>query len=211
MGELIPYYLRDDDPNTTYTTWFDSVIVSRGIPAAFTTMLISVAAVGIAGFASLLFAPIAARNINRSSPFGVASSRAGSEPGSWLVRIFGRAVRLLFILAWAIPEYIYAFLLLAVYGPQTWPLVLALAIHNFGILGRLTSEALEDFPAQRPASLRSAGLSRTQVVFSVLFPGVLPRFFVYFFYRWETCIRDATVLGMLGVASLGFLIRDDRA
>ena len=153
MGELIPYYLRDDDPNTTYTTWFDSVIVSRGIPAAFTTMLISVAAVGIAGFASLLFAPIAARNINRSSPFGVASSRAGSEPGSWLVRIFGRAVRLLFILAWAIPEYIYAFLLLAVYGPQTWPLVLALAIHNFGILGRA------DFRGARGFSGSAAGES----------------------------------------------------
>ncbi|MDG2125474.1 MAG: hypothetical protein P8J87_17350, partial [Verrucomicrobiales bacterium] len=45
----------------------------------------------------------------------------------------------------------------------------------------------------------------------VLFPGVLPRFFVYFFYRWESCSRDATVLGMLGVTSLGFLIRDARA
>ena len=26
---------------------------------------------------------------------------------------------------------------------------------------------------------------------------------MYLFYRWETCVREATVLGMLGFASLG--------
>ena len=31
---------------------------------------------------------------------------------------------------------------------------------------------------------------------------------MFVFYRWETCIREATVLGMLGVASLGYLIDD---
>ena len=40
---------------------------------------------------------------------------------------------------------------------------------------------------------------------------VFPRFLLYFFYRWETCVREATVLGMLGVLSLGSLIRDARA
>ena len=34
---------------------------------------------------------------------------------------------------------------------------------------------------------------------------------LYFFYRWETCIRDATVLGLLGISSLGFLIDEARA
>jgi phosphonate transport system permease protein len=34
----------------------------------------------------------------------------------------------------------------------------------------------------------------------------MPRFLLYFFYRWETCVREATVLGILGLASLGWLI-----
>ena len=42
-------------------------------------------------------------------------------------------------------------------------------------------------------------------------PAGLPRFLLYFFYRWETCVREATVLGMLGMASLGYLILDARA
>ncbi|MDP6409182.1 MAG: ABC transporter permease, partial [Planctomycetota bacterium] len=32
-----------------------------------------------------------------------------------------------------------------------------------------------------------------------------------FFYRFETCVREATVLGMLGVVSLGFYIQEARA
>ena len=39
----------------------------------------------------------------------------------------------------------------------------------------------------------------------------MPRFLMFFFYRWETCVREATVLGMLGLVSLGFWIQDARA
>ncbi|MCH9647651.1 MAG: hypothetical protein K0U98_05385 [Deltaproteobacteria bacterium] len=31
---------------------------------------------------------------------------------------------------------------------------------------------------------------------------------LYFFYRWETSVRDATVLGLLGISSLGHWIVD---
>jgi phosphonate transport system permease protein len=33
---------------------------------------------------------------------------------------------------------------------------------------------------------------------------------LYVFYRFETCVREATVLGMLGVVSLGYWIEDAR-
>ncbi len=41
-------------------------------------------------------------------------------------------------------------------------------------------------------------------------PLALPRFLLYFFYRFESCIREATVLGMLGTVSLGYWIQDAR-
>ncbi len=40
---------------------------------------------------------------------------------------------------------------------------------------------------------------------------LLGRFLVFFFYRWETCVREATVLGFVGVGSLGLFIQDARA
>jgi len=39
-----------------------------------------------------------------------------------------------------------------------------------------------------------------------MFPTAFNRFLIYFFYRWETCLKDATVLGMLGLLTLGKLI-----
>lgn len=39
----------------------------------------------------------------------------------------------------------------------------------------------------------------------------LGKWLLYFFYRWESCIREATVLGMLGISSLGFWVRETRA
>ena len=42
-------------------------------------------------------------------------------------------------------------------------------------------------------------------------PAAIPRAVLFFFYRWETCVREATVLGMLGIVSLGCFIMDSRA
>ena len=52
----------------------------------------------------------------------------------------------------------------------------------------------------------ASGARRSQVYVSAFLPESFNRFLMYLFYRWETCIRETTVLGMLGVASLGLEI-----
>jgi phosphonate transport system permease protein len=37
------------------------------------------------------------------------------------------------------------------------------------------------------------------------------RYLLYLFYRWETCVREATVLGILGIPTLGYFVIDARA
>ena len=64
-----------------------------------------------------------------------------------------------------------------------------------------------------PASLRSLrmiGGRRRQIYALAALPMALPRFLLYFFYRFETCVREATVLGMLGIVSLGYHIAEAR-
>ena len=60
-------------------------------------------------------------------------------------------------------------------------------------------------------ALRALGATRSQIVFSAFYPLAFSRFLLFFLYRWETCVREATVLGMLGISSLGFWIQDARA
>ena len=56
-----------------------------------------------------------------------------------------------------------------------------------------------------------AGAPRRSLAVLVAMPLALPRFLLYFFYRFETCVREATVLGMLGIASLGHEVVEARA
>ena len=111
----------------------------------------------------------------------------------------------------SIPEYVWAFLLVSMFGYTALPAVAALALHNAGILGKLDAEVLENAGTEASTALRRTGAGRAQIFFAALVPQVLGRYLLYFFYRWETCVREATVLGMLGVLSLGSLVRDARA
>ena len=54
------------------------------------------------------------------------------------------------------------------------------------------------------------GATRSQVALLAATPLSFSRFLLYVFYRFETCVREATVLGMLGVVSLGYWIEDAR-
>jgi phosphonate transport system permease protein len=164
-----------------------------------------VLAITLAGLAASALMLFAARNVAVRSPFENGSGPRGGAWGlvAWLMRAC-------LILLRAIPEYIWAFLLLAMLGPSAWPAVLALAIHNTGILGKLGAETVENLEPRTLRALREAGASRSQIAVAALLPLSLSRFLLYFFYRFETCVREATVLGMLGVASLGYWIQDSR-
>ena len=93
-------------------------------------------------------------------------------------------------------------------GPTIWPLVIALALHNGGILLRLGSEVIDNRSSRAAEVLVAQGATRSGIFTGSLLPESFNRFLLLLFYRWETCIREATVLGMLGVLSLGSLIDD---
>ena len=65
---------------------------------------------------------------------------------------------------------------------------------------------IENQPPETPSALRGLGASRAKIYFNDLVPNAMPRWLVYFFYRWETCVREAAIIGMLGVSSFGYFI-----
>jgi phosphonate transport system permease protein len=176
-----------------------------GWAASVGTLAISVLAIVLASLVSLVLCLPAARNFATPQPFA-PSAAAPTAWRRWSWRLLFGATRLALILLRSLPEYVLAFLIMAMLDSPAWPAVLALAIHNAGILGRLHAETVENVERKPLVALRSLGAGRTQLAAVGIFPAILPRFLLYFFYRWETCVREATVLGILGLASLGFLI-----
>jgi len=190
--------------------WTRELLADRGLTAAGITLAISVLAIVLAGIGAALLCLPAARNFAAPEPF-TASLRALPLARRALWKSMNLVSRSLLVFARAVPEYIWAFLLLIALGPTAWAAVLALAIHNAGILGKLASEVIEDLDHAPLSALRATGASRSQIAVTAIAPLVFNRTLLLFFYRWETCVRDATILGLLGIVSLGYWIQDARA
>ncbi len=106
----------------------------------------------------------------------------------------------------AINEMVFAMLFVVAVGLGPFAGVLALWIHTTGILAKLFSEAVEAIDPQPVEGIRSTGASALEeVVFGVI-PQVLPLWISYSLYRFESNVRSATVVGMVGAGGIGVIL-----
>ena len=106
----------------------------------------------------------------------------------------------------AVPELVWAGLLLIAAGLGPFAGTLALAVHTTGVLGRLFAEAVENAPPGPGDALRAQGVGRLPVFLYATLPQVMPQLMSYTLYRWENNIRAAAVLGVVGAGGLGQLL-----
>lgn len=104
----------------------------------------------------------------------------------------------------AINELVFAILFVAAVGLGPFAGVMALFIHNLGIISKLFSEAVEAIDTRPVEGIRSTGASRLQEIVYGVIPQVLPLWSSFSLYRFETLVRSATVLGIVGAGGIGF-------
>jgi phosphonate transport system permease protein len=130
-----------------------------------------------------------------------AAQMAGQGPAVWR-----RPTRWLLNALRAIPELVWATLLLISAGLGPFAGTLALALHTSGVLGRLFASALENAAPGPALALRVQGVRGLRVFLYATLPQVLPQLISYSLYRWENNIRAAAVLGVVGAGGLGQLL-----
>jgi phosphonate transport system permease protein len=103
----------------------------------------------------------------------------------------------------AVPEIVFAliFVVAVALGPIAG--VLAVAVHNIGIIAKLFSEAVEAIDPRPVEGIRATGASRLQEVIFGVIPQVLPLWSSFTLYRFETNVRSATILGVIGAGGIG--------
>ncbi len=99
-------------------------------------------------------------------------------------------------------------LFIAAVGLGPFAGVLALFVHTMGILAKLFSEAVEAIDPQPVEGIRSTGANRVEEIVYGVIPQVLPLWISYILYRFESNVRSASVLGMVGAGGIGMLLWD---
>ncbi len=182
MGlEEAPAFLRLEQ-------WWDTGKLAYG------TLAMSVLAIGMAGSGAFLTFMFAARTLSNGD--------LGGKP-SPLGAVLYYVLRIFYAFTRAVPELVWALLIVFFLTPGILPGAIALGIHNLGIVGRLAAEVVEDMDPAPARALRSSGAGMFQVFLYAVLPQTLPHFITYLLYRWEVVIRTTVVVGLVSAGGLG--------
>ena len=86
--------------------------------------------------------------------------------------------------------------------------IMAISIADTGTLSKLFSEAIENVDRKQMEGVKSAGANQVKVVRFGVIPQVLPVMLSFALYMFESNVRSATILGIVGAGGIGLLLAD---
>jgi len=106
----------------------------------------------------------------------------------------------------AINEMVYAMLFIVAVGLGPFAGVLALWVHTLGVLAKLFAEAVEAIDPRPVEGVRATGAGPlAEIVYGVI-PQVLPLWLSFALYRFESNVRSASVVGIVGAGGIGTVL-----
>jgi phosphonate transport system permease protein len=126
----------------------------------------------------------------------LAARNTSSPPVYNIVRIILSFLR-------SVPEIVFGLIFVTAVGLGPFPAILAILLHNIGVLGKLISELVEAADPGPQEALRSVGANRTMVSIYGILPQIIPNILSQYFYRLEVAVRTSLILGFIGAGGIG--------
>jgi phosphonate transport system permease protein len=101
---------------------------------------------------------------------------------------------------------VFAMLFIVAVGLGPFAGVMALWVHTTGTLAKLFSEAVEAIDPRPVEGIRATGASAVEEIVYGVIPQVLPLWISYSLYRFESNVRSASVVGMVGAGGIGVIL-----
>jgi len=177
--DIVPTPLRDGNISGLFE-WISMLMKDQVLPGLIATVVLTQIALLATSILALAFFPLISEKF-----FG----RLGRSFGN----IFLVVVR-------STPEFILAYIFLQLWGPSMLPAIVALSLHNGAIIGHLVGRYSNEIML-RPDHSSGLNLYGYEIV-----PRLYGQFLAFVFYRWEVIMRETAILGLLGIATLGFFV-----
>ncbi|MEJ5284146.1 MAG: phosphonate ABC transporter, permease protein PhnE [Brevinematales bacterium] len=103
----------------------------------------------------------------------------------------------------AIPELVYALILVSSIGIGSLPGIISIILHTIGLATKFYAEAIESIDEKQVEAVKSTGSSWIQVIRHAIIPQIMPLFTGYTAYIYDHNIRVAVGLGIVGAGGIG--------
>ena len=113
------------------------------------------------------------------------------------LRFIGQGIALI---VRSLPEIVLAFIVMLLVGPSMLPAIIALAVHNGGVISHLLQHQIDEL------RLREDHPKGLLLFCYEIMPRISTQFMSFWLYRWEVIMRETAILGLLGIPTLGFYI-----
>jgi phosphonate transport system permease protein len=133
-------------------------------------------------------------------PMGLLSA---SNISPWWIH---QPVRRLMDACRATNEMVFAMLFIVAVGLGPFAGVMALFVHTTGTLSKLFSEAVEAIDPRPVEGIRATGAHKLAEIAYGVIPQVMPLWLSYSLYRFESNVRSASVVGMVGAGGIGVVL-----
>ncbi len=181
-SDIIPYPIREEKSFQEILSWFFNIFSNEVFVGVINTILLTQVSLVLTAIFTLAIFPLVSKKFIEN-------------------RFLRVLFHLLLVVLRSTPEYILAYLFLQMFGVSMLPAALALMLHNGAIISFLLGQQVDKLTLRLDVTNKKKEL----YLFEVL-PRVYSQFLAFLFYRWEIIMRESAILGILGIATLGFFI-----
>jgi phosphonate transport system permease protein len=103
----------------------------------------------------------------------------------------------------SVPDIVIGLVALTVVGPGPTAAIIALTVHNCGVIAKLLSERIDESPPGPYEALQTLGVPKLHSIIFALLPDLSAAIASQYFYRFEVSIRSSLALGFIGSGGIG--------
>ncbi|MDR7088621.1 PhnE/PtxC family ABC transporter permease [Cellvibrio fibrivorans] len=189
--------------NLPGTTEFDlsAEFLGKTATLVWQTLLMAWIATLLAAVFAFFLAPLSTRSLVTGSYLSQTYGKRGLS--LWMSRLLQSGSQFFLQVTRAMPELTLALVFVVWVGPGALAGILAIAVHNIGVLGRLYTDVYEEVEPGPAKAMQASGASGLSTWLYAVLPQVSPRVLAFTLYRFEVNVRATATVGFVGAGGIG--------